>query len=183
MQRNAHDQFLRRGGVYCYRPSPVFRSPVSPRWLIAMAWRLSCCVRHALSVNIFFSRTTGPILTNLECSICRVRRWEIVNLVYPQSVKLRYFLKNLLYSWAWLKQIRSNNDQRRVYQILNFKNSLAGVLVLGCGHKSHTVKKYYFFSTLFSTQGYDRSMTKEGSTSIVNFITPRVGFFVLYVTI
>ena len=57
--------------------------------------RLSC-------VNILFLRTTGPILTNLVCSICRVRRQEIVIFKNPtprlgnlevKSVKLIYLFK------------------------------------------------------------------------------------------
>ena len=59
----------------------------------------------------------------------------------------------------------------------------AGVLVLGCGHISHIVKKYYFFNNLLLySQAYIRKtkyvvmMTKEGSTKIVNFMTPGAGF-------
>ena len=41
----------------------VYRSPESLRGPIAMGWRpSSCVVRRPSSVNIFFSRTTGPIL-------------------------------------------------------------------------------------------------------------------------
>ena len=44
-----------------------FGSPESLRWPIAMGWRpSSCIVRRASCVNIFFSRTTGPILTKFD---------------------------------------------------------------------------------------------------------------------
>ena len=39
--------------------------------------------RRPSCVNIFFLKTTGPILTKLVCSICRVRRQEIVNFMLP----------------------------------------------------------------------------------------------------
>ena len=50
------------------------RSPESLRWPIAMGWRpsscvvrrSSCVVRRASCVNIFFSRTTGPILSKFD---------------------------------------------------------------------------------------------------------------------
>ena len=60
----------------------------------------------------------------------------------------------------------------------------AGVLVLGCGHSSHTVKMHYALflvksSSLFlgidQTNKYVVMMTMEGSNKIVNFITPGEG--------
>ena len=56
----------------------------------------------------------------------------------------------------------------------------AGVLVLGRGHISHLVKIHYFLKNLLfysqaqirQTEDYIVMMTKEGSTKIVNFMTP-----------
>ena len=62
----------------------------------------------------------------------------------------------------------------------------AGVLVQGCGHISLVVKLHYFFKTLLlDSQALIRQtkyvvmMTKEGSTKIVNFMTPGTGVLVL----
>ena len=59
----------------------------------------------------------------------------------------------------------------------------AGFLVLGRGHLSHIVKMHYFFKNLLLySQAYIRQtkflvlINKEGSTKIVNFMTPRLGF-------
>ena len=69
---------------------------------------------------------------------------------------------------------------------INFKTPRAGVLVLGCSHISHIVKVYYFFKNLLLySHAYIRQtkyiviMTKEGSTKIVNFMTPGAGVLVL----
>ena len=69
-------------------------------------------------------------------------------------------------------------------QIVNLMTP--GVLWLGCGHISHRVKMHYFFKNLlFNSQALIRQtkyvvmMTKEGSTKIINFITPGVGVLVL----
>ena len=58
--------------------------------------------------------------------------------------------------------------------------------MLGCGHMSHIVKMHFFFKCLrLSSQALIRltkyvvMMTKEGSSKIVNFMTPRVGVLVL----
>ena len=71
-------------------------------------------------------------------------------------------------------------------KIVHFMTPEAGVLVLGCGHISHIVKMHYFFENLlFNSQALIRqtkyvvTMTKEGSTKIVNFMTPGVGVLVL----
>ena len=67
----------------------------------------------------------------------------------------------------------------RVYQNCKFHDPGLGVLVLGCGHISHVVKMHFFFKKrLLSSQAQIRQtkylelMTKEGSTKIVNFMTP-----------
>ena len=70
-------------------------------------------------------------------------------------------------------------------KIVNFMIPWAGVFVLGCGHISHIVKMHYFFKNLLYSQAMIRQtkyivmMTKEGSTKIVNFMTPGAGDLVL----
>ena len=70
-------------------------------------------------------------------------------------------------------------------KIENFMTLGAGVLALRRGHISHIVKIHYFFKKIFfSTQWYGSDklkvmMNKEGSTKIVNFITPGAGVLVL----
>ena len=71
-------------------------------------------------------------------------------------------------------------------KIVNFMTPGAGVLALGCGHISHIVKMHYFFKNLLLYSGtWFRQtkciviMTKEGSTKIVNFMTPGTGVLVL----
>ena len=69
-------------------------------------------------------------------------------------------------------------------KIVNFITPEVGVLVLRCGHM--LVKIHYFFKNLLlyskahirQTEG-KVMMSKEGSTKIINFITPRTGILVL----
>ena len=68
-------------------------------------------------------------------------------------------------------------------KIVNFTTPGAVAFVLGCGHISHIVKMHYFFKNLLlyshawiKQTKYIEMMTKEGSTKIVNFITPGQGF-------
>ena len=60
---------------------PLFRSHKSLRWPIALDRHR----RRASSVYIFFSRTTGPIFTNLLCSIYRAKKLEVVNFTTSTS--------------------------------------------------------------------------------------------------
>ena len=73
-------------------------------------------------------------------------------------------------------------------KIVNFMTPREGpVLVLGCGHISHIVKMHYSFKNflLYSQALISQTMyvlvmmTKEGSTKIVNFMTPGAGVLVL----
>ena len=71
-------------------------------------------------------------------------------------------------------------------QIVNFITPGTGVLVLGCGHINHIVKMHYFLKNLllFSGACFRKNkcivmMTKEGSTQILIFMTPRTGVLVL----
>ena len=67
-------------------------------------------------------------------------------------------------------------------KIENFMTPGAGVLVQGREHISHIVKMHYFFKNLLlNSQALIRQtkyvvmMTKEGSTKIINFMTPGQG--------
>ena len=58
----------------------------------------------------------------------------------------------------------------------------AGVLMPGRGHISHKVKMNYFFTNIFPYNqakmrqtNYKVVMIKEGSTKIINFMTPGEG--------
>ena len=104
-------------------------------------------------------------------------------------LKMHYFFKNLLFTQVKIRQsnqLCSNDEQGMVYQIINFMTPRAGVLVQGCGHISRIVKMHYFFKNLLLySQTYIKQtkyivmMNKEGSTKIVNFMTPRAGVLVL----
>ena len=82
-------------------------------------------------------------------------------------------------------QVNSGYDQGRVYQKRNFMTPGAGVLVLGRGHLSHTVKMQYFF--LFHLYlwvwirriRYTVMMIKEWSIKFVNCMTTEVEVLVL----
>ena len=67
-------------------------------------------------------------------------------------------------------------------KIVNFMTPGAGVLVLVRGHRSHLAKMHYFFKNLLLyPQVLIRQtkstimMTNEGSTKIVNVMTPGIG--------
>ena len=71
-------------------------------------------------------------------------------------------------------------------KIVNFMTPGEGVLVLGRGHISNSVKMHYFFKNLLLNSRalirqtkYVVMMTKEGSTKIVNFMTTGAGVLVL----
>ena len=100
-----------------------------------------------------------------------------------------YFLKNLLlYSGARFRKTKYivMMTKERSTKIVNFMTPWAGVIALGCGHISHIVKIHYFFKILllFSQAQIKQTkyiviMTKEGSTKIVNFMTPAAGVLAL----
>ena len=107
-------------------------------------------------------------------------------------MKIHYFFKNLLlYSQAMQLKIRQTKylvimTTGRSTKIVNFMTPGAGVLMLGRGHLSHIMKMHYFFKNLllyFQAQirptKYKVMMTKEGSTKIINFMTPGAGVLVL----
>ena len=71
-----------------------------------------------------------------------------------KSVKLMYFLKNLLlYSQALIRQTKYvvMMTKEGSTKIVNFMTPGAGVPVLGRGHISNVVKMHYFFKIFFST--------------------------------
>ena len=65
----------------CSATISVFRSPESLRWHIEMGLRPPWVGCRALCV--FFSGATEPILCKFGCSICWLRRQEIVNFMTP----------------------------------------------------------------------------------------------------
>ena len=69
---------------------------------------------------------------------------------------------------------------------VNFITPRAGFLVLSCGHISHIVKIHYFFKNLLlyihaeiRQTKFKVMTTREGSSKIVNLMTPRTGMLVL----
>ena len=93
-----------------------------------------------------------------------------------KSVKLMYFLKNLLlYSGGWFRKTECIVIMTKEVstKIVNFMTTGAVVLVLGRSHISYTVKMHYSFKSLLYSQAYLRQtmyivmMTKEGFTKIV----------------
>ena len=105
-----------------------------------------------------------------------------------KSVKFMYFFKNFLfYSGGLFRQtkyivIMTREGSTKIVIVMT---SRTGVLVLGCGHISHIVKTHYFFKNLIYSHAWIRRttykvmMTKERSTKIVNFMTPRAGVLML----
>ena len=90
-----------------------------------------------------------------------------------------YFLKNLLFSGAWIRQTKCVViiTKEGSSNIINFMTPRSGVFVLGCGHTSHIVKCIISLKFLFSTPiyfirqtKYRVIMTKERSTKIVNIM-------------
>ena len=81
--------------------------------------------------------------------------------------------------------VYSNDDQGRVYQNCNFhdppsKGSCARAwpnmsMEMQFSHKNHLL----YFQALIKGIKYIVTMTKKGSTKIVNFMTPGAGVFVL----
>ena len=101
-----------------------------------------------------------------------------------KSVKLMYFVENIiLYFGAWFRQTKYKvmMTKEGSTKFVNFMTTWAGVLVLGHGHISHTVKMHlliislknlplYFHAYIRQTK-YKVMMIKEVSTQIVNFMT------------
>ena len=93
----------------------------------------------------------------MVCTICRVRRREIVNFMTPTPrggncgvicVYLMYFLKTLLfYSEAWFRQTKYVviMTKEESTKIVNVMILVTRVLVLGRGHIIHIGKMHYFF--------------------------------------
>ena len=97
-------------------------------------------------------------------------------------VKKKYVIKSLLlYSKAQIRQTEGKvmMSQEGSTKIVNFINPRAEILVLGCGHESVLLKIHYFLNCFSLLPGTDQQaevivmMTHEGSTKIVNFMTPR----------
>ena len=95
---------------------------------------------------------------------------------------MHYFFKNLLLnSKALIRETKYvvMMTKEESTKIVNFMTPWVGVLVLGRGHISHRVKMHYFLKdlllysqALIRQTKYVVMMNKEGSTKIVNFMTP-----------
>ena len=73
--------------------------------------------------------------------------------------------------------------KERSTKIVYYITPGAGVLALGCGHISHTVKMGYVFKNyLLYSQAYIKQMVimiKNGFSKNVTFMTPRAGVLAL----
>ena len=114
----------------------------------------SVVVRRALTPSSH--ELLSKSLPNLVCSICRVRRQNIINFMITtprggnfgvKTVKCMYFFKHLLYSQAKIRhtQYIVLMPKEAFTEIVNFMNPGAGSLLLGRGHISHIVKKCTIF--------------------------------------
>ena len=102
-------------------------------------------------------------------------------------VNINYFYLNLLlYSGSLFTQTKCivmMTDEGS--KIVNFMTPGEWVLVLRCDHISYIVKIYHFYENLLLySQAQIRQaevivmMSEEGSTKIVNYVTPRAGVLV-----
>ena len=100
-----------------------------------MGWRPSSSIVHC-ALTSSSQELLGQSLPNLVCSICRVRRQEIVNFMTPtqrggsfgvKSVKLMYFSKNLLLTTQALirqtKYVVMMTEEIKVYQNCKFHDA------------------------------------------------------------
>ena len=98
---------------------------------------------------------------NLVCSICRVNRQEIINVVTPsikgddfvvKSVELMYFLKTILNCFCTSLHVHKTKYIIMITKEMstNFKCHYprVGVNAIGRGDISHIVQMYYFFNNL-----------------------------------
>ena len=102
-----------------------------------------------------------------------------------------YFFKNLIIFYrAWSIQTKCilMMTKEGSTKIVNFMTGGIGVLVPRCGHLSYIVKMHNFFKNILlytqaqitQTEGIVFNlMSREGSTKIVNVMTPRIGILVL----
>ena len=87
----------------------------------------------------------GQSEPNLVCSICIVRRQEIINFMTPNPRGGLLFYSGGLFRQTKYIVIMTREGSTK---IVNVMTSKTGVLVLGCGHISHIVKTHYFFKNL-----------------------------------
>ena len=124
----------------------LLRSPASPRWPIAMGWRpSSSVVRHPLFIS-FSQELMDQFRPMLVCTICTVRRQEIVNLMAPHIDQTH---------WGY-----SNDDQGRVYKNCIFndprgRGSCAGAFP----YSANAIFLFFLLSTL--GHGLDKLSTYD----------------------
>ena len=110
-----------------------------------MGWCSSSCVVRCLLTSSP-QELLGQSLSNLACSISRVRKQEIVNFMIPHptprgdnfGVKLMYFSK-IFFSTPGHRSVRMT--KKGSTEIVNLITPEVGVPVLGCGQISHIVFK------------------------------------------
>ena len=120
-------------------------------------------------INIFFSRTTGPILTKFGMQHLQGKKTRNCKFHEPppprggnfgvKSAKLMYFLENLLlYSQAQIGQTKCiiMMTKEGSTKIVTFMTPGEGVLVLGHGHISHIVKMHFSYKNLLYSQAQIR---------------------------
>ena len=109
---------------------------------------------------------SGAWFRQNKCIVMMTIEWstKILNFMIPRAgvlllgrghishiVKMYYYFKNiLLYSQAWIRQFKYivMMSKEGSTQIVNFMNSGAGVLAVGCGQISHIVKMHYSLKNL-----------------------------------
>ena len=93
-------------------------------------------------------------------------RTGVLVLGQGQVVKMEYFFSSSCLQWGMdqTNKVYSNDDQRRIYQIINFMNHGAGVLMLWHNHISH-----YALSSTLSIYSTLIVITQGFSNVIVDF--------------
>ena len=148
---------------------------------------------HVLSVNIFFSRTTELILTKFGMQHMQGKETRNYKFHDPPSkgkvilgkkCKIQVFLKkssSLLRGMFQTKKVYSNDDQGRVNPNCKFHDLLGrGSCARVWPNKSYSEIALLLYSHAQNRQTYYTvMMTEEGSTKIVNFVTPGTGVLVL----
>ena len=115
---------------------------------------------------------------------------KIVNFMTPEEgVMIGCGHKSQIVTWLRQTKCIVIITKEEYTKIVNFITPWAGVLVLGRGHMSYSENALLFLKKiLYSGARFRQSkcivmMTTEGSTKIVNFITPGAGVLVLSVVI
>ena len=85
-------------------PEKIFRPPESLRWPIARGWLPASSVVHYLTSSS--QELLGQSLPNLVCSICRMKRQEIVNFTNPRGGNFGVKIEKLMYFFKKFRHTR-----------------------------------------------------------------------------